>query len=500
MATEKERRPWQDESLTLPFYRQLYSAFYLGRLPPDPRAEEPLKFTHALMHQQFVESCTEWIARLNENTVAAQKWIAGEMEDEMVIMNMYDMAMRGDWAGLIKMPWVEDAVMKLTGESSIEDALYKYVGERTVEGAMEKFTGERTIEGAMDAVMSMSSEDMMSLVEVASGMISEISSEIKISDALEIVEGFISEDMFTSFGFHPPILDLPIRISPIVIAMLIGTTVDNFYYEVDHTTMEGLPFLENYHYEDGVQMARQSFWYENAEAILDRRHMRTGEKFRNLAIHRAPGEAGKMAGDMLSDIRNEKTPEYSNSLMIAFPYNTIVTPDCQSTVRSFYDFVPVLLWMIYCRRYGWPIDAYVSWIPRPPILSMLGELPLDQLFSRFIPMVTGMGITGLSIWIPKYNLTHLETTMETIGQEAIIPSPWFESPSAYIRYGMDLIRYPSSFIQSIRVYGQESQIRWPTEYPCPEKMIKSLDWADEQIKKARSEHPEWLTDSRGFAH
>ncbi|MDY6964834.1 MAG: hypothetical protein SVM80_02525 [Halobacteriota archaeon] len=473
MAQErKEKRPWQDETLTLPFYRQLYSALFLGRAEPDPRANKPLKLTQALGDHLNYESYQEWNARLNENTIAAEKYIAGELEKELEVVEKLNRVMQGDLTALMDAEMAEDLLIRATGEKTMEDALFKLTGQRSLEEAVDGMTADKTME----------------LMDVAS----QVLADVEVSDALGMIDDFLAVDMFTSYGFHPPIINLPIRIAPAVLTLLLGNSCDNFYYNMDPFTMECNPFLENWHYEDGVQMARQSFWYENALEILDRRHMRTGEKFRYLNVQRPPGEGGMMARDILADIRNEKTPEYNDSIMYAFPYNTIVTPDCQSATRSLYDFICTLLNMIFCRRLGWPIDAYVAWVPRPSIVQMGEQLPIDMLLPRFLPI-----FTGITAYIGKYNLTHLETTMETIGAEAVVPGPT-EAASAYVRYGMDMIRYPPPFVQSIRVYGQDAHMIDPTIYPCPEKKIMTIEEANNEIENARKEHPEWMTDIKGY--
>ena len=78
----KVRRPYQDESIILPCFRQLYSACYMGHAQGDPH-EEPVKYTQALMERSFLECMTEWLARLDENTLAAHKYITGELEAEI---------------------------------------------------------------------------------------------------------------------------------------------------------------------------------------------------------------------------------------------------------------------------------------------------------------------------------------------------------------------------------------------------------------------------------
>ena len=440
----KMRRPYHDETLIEPCHRQFYGAYTLGRGSGDMR-EEPIKLTQTLNQTIFYEAAQEWNARLVENTVAADKYISGELEEEA-------------------------------------KALQKALGLMDELGATEML--DRVQSGGAD---------------VAVGMIDEAAGMASSETVLDAIDELLTIDLFTSYGIHPPIIALPIRLSPAVITLLLGNTVDNFYNNMDTFTLENQPFIENWHYEDGVQKSRASFWYDNAEDILERRHLRTGEKFRYLCVQRPVGEGSAMTIDLLKDIRNEMTPEYADSTIYGFPYTTGITPDCQSASRSVYEFISTVIISVAAPTFGWPFNAYGSpaWLPRPGIIGMLlellGSISIDMVVPRFVSI-----LSGAAGWFPRYNITHLETTLEVIGSEKIPPMPT-ESSSSYIRYGMDRIRLPSSFIQSKRAYGQEAHIIAPTEYPVPEKQNTTIDDAISQIQKARGDHPEWLTDIKGFA-
>ena len=438
------RRPYHDETLIEPCHRQYYGACNLGRGTGDKR-EQPTKLTQTLNQTIFYEATQEWNARLVENTVAADKYISGELEQEA-------------------------------------KALQKALGLMDELGATEMLERAES-GGAQEAV----------------GMIDEAAGLASSDTVIEAIDDLLEIDMFTSYGIHPPIIALPIRLSPAVITLLLGNSVDNFYNNMDTFTLENQPFIENWHYEDGVQKSRASFWYDNAEEILERRHMRTGEKFRYLCVQRPVGEGSDMTIDLLKDIRNEKTPEYSDSTIYGFPYTTGVTPDCQSTSRTLYEFISTVIYSAAAPTFGWPFQAYGSpaWLPRPGIVSMLieliGSVSIDVIVPRFVSI-----LAGANGWFPRYNISHLETTLEVVGMEMIPPAP-MESSSSYIRYGMDRCRLPSSFIQSKRLYGQEAHVISPTEYPVPEKENMAISEAENQIKTARKEHPEWLTDIKGFA-
>ncbi|MDY6966276.1 MAG: hypothetical protein SVM80_09980 [Halobacteriota archaeon] len=430
----KEKRPYQDDTIVFPSLRQIYSACYMGHVSGDPH-EEPVKYTQALNEIIFYEGHTEWVSRLGENTIGADKLLSGQLEKEI------------------------EATKKL-------DALMSEMGVEEMIGEMETEEGIETVEKGIELVDE---------------------------TALEAIDEILEVDMFTSYGFHPPIVNLPIRLSPAVLVLLMGPSVDSFYNTIDVFSMENIPYLENWHYEEGIQTARTSLFYEHADDILERRHMRTGEKFRYLCVHRPTGEGEMMCVDIMRDIRNEVTPEYANSATFGFAYPVQWTPDCQSSTRSLWDMlVSMIDGAIVPTSLGWPFIPYVGWIPRPGLISMVQELPIDLILPRLVGI-----LSGVNFWLSKYNMTHLETTHEVIGQEMITPTT-LESSSSYIKYGMDRIRYPPSMVQSKRVYGQEAQMRPPTEYPLPENSIMAIDEAAEEIERARKEHPEWLTSVKGF--
>lgn len=430
----KEKRPFQDESIILPCFRQLYSACFMGHAPGDPH-EEPVKYTQALMERSFFECATEWIARLDENTIAAHKYITGELEAELEAARKMD--------GLMAATGVEDMVKEFEEGGDMD----------TVEAGME--------------------------------MVDET--------ALEALDEILTVDAFNTYGFHPPIINLPIRLNPSINVVLYGNDVDNFYNYMDSFTLENIPYLENWHYEDGIQTTRICYSFENAEEVLERRHMRTGEKFRYLCCQRPAVEGERMVKDITLDIRNEKTPQYSNSMMFGFAVSHFVTADAQFGSRSLFDIIATMLPMLACIKMGWPFVCYIGWLPeRPGLLAMAIELPIDMLAPRLISIML-----PVNFWFGKYNLTHMDTHMEVYGHETIIPTA-NESSSAYIRYGMDKIRYHPSYTQAKRVYGQEAQMRGGTQYPCPEKVIMSVEDAQKDIENARKEHPEWLTDAKGF--
>lgn len=435
-----KRRPLQDDTWMCPVFRHRYSACVLGR-PGDPH-EEPVKDTQALNERFMCESNEEWVARLAENTMAADKFAKGELVEEAKKLAM-------------------------------------------ITGKMGDF-------GVQEMAKDVSTGKMGGLEVMSKGMAMISQEEEELS-----MDEFIDPDMFNSYGFHPPLLNLPIRLTPALLMMMYGTSADAFYHIMDGISLEQLPFLDDWHYERGLQKFRMSYYYENAEGILERRHLRTGEKFRFLCCQRLANDGCAMIADILKDIRNEKYQEYASSPMYPNPLETLVFPDNQSVQRSLHDFlIPlatgIMPAMVKQKPKDMPPRTYNLWVPLPPLVESMFRMPPDLIASRGAEM-----LTGFNFFFARYNLTHLETTMEVVGQEMIIPTPE-ESSQSVIKYKEDKRKFPETFLQSKRAYGQDAHIRMPTKYPVPEKARMTNEEATEDIIRAREEHPEWLTGLRGI--
>ncbi|MDY6965597.1 MAG: hypothetical protein SVM80_06455 [Halobacteriota archaeon] len=432
----KDRRTLQDESITMPIYRHLYSACWIGHPPGDPH-EEPQKFTQTLAQRIMADSSNEWNLRFAENDMLMDKFAKGELTEVMETVEKLD--------ELMKEFGVEEAI---DGITSADDAVTE------IDKRVEEFS------------------DMT---------------------ALEAIDEILTSEALTTFILIPPVANIPLALIPAFYTLLFGPSADAFFNNLDHFTLEETGQLEDFHYEEGLLMARISYREENAMEILERRHLRTGEKFRYLCCQRPTGEGSLMVSDILKDIRNERMPEYANAPIFMHGYCSSTIPDaCQPSSRSVYELC--YLFPIYGqKRCGWPYQSYVGLVPVPGLFDLIfNNLPIDMIAPRMIGL-----FTSAEIWWSKYCLSHCAVGCELIGSETIPPLPT-ESVACYIRYGMDRTRYPPSMIQSKRVYGEEARIRGP--YPLPEKYTLSLDEAVEEIINARREHPEWLTDVKGFGN
>ena len=293
------------------------------------------------------------------------------------------------------------------------------------------------------------------------------------------------EDTGTGFGMFPPLFVMPIGVSPAALSMIYGERADMCWVCLDEFTLENLWAID-WHFEQGAQ-TDSLLWYvdEDWKLLTDRRHMRTGEKFRYLCVQRGFEEGVAMVTDILKDIRNEILPDFADSPLHYHGYVNNITLDAQYSSRSEFELIHLMNSYI-CTQIGFPYQSYTCFSPFPDLHAMTLQMPVDILPQRLLGM-----ITGKDLWMSNYTISHLETSHEFFGEEMIPPTS-NESLGSSIKHGMDKIVYPSSFKQSKYVYGQEAMCREPTEYPCPQKVVVPAADANKQIETARKEHPEWL--------
>lgn len=96
--------------------------------------------------------------------------------------------------------------------------------------------------------------------------------------------------------------------------LLYGDSCDVSFAIIDDFPPYELLFIFNGHLEDGIPV---DWWLVmQDEELLDRRHMRLGYKMREIPSRtKSLTDASKILIDILKDIRNERTPQFSDSLL-----------------------------------------------------------------------------------------------------------------------------------------------------------------------------------------
>lgn len=286
-------------------------------------------------------------------------------------------------------------------------------------------------------------------------------------------------------GIFPSIPIMPAKLIPSTLNQVIGMSADISWVCIDEFAMENL-WVASWHLEGGTQ-AHNDLWYLDSDwkPMLERRHMRTGEKFKFLCVQRPFLEGSGMVTDVLKDVRNEMHPEYSDGPFFYHGYVNNMTVDAQFTSRNGLE-ISHLMNMYITSKIGFPYQSYNCFLPLPNLYDLMTQLPPEAIPTK----VLGLYI-GTNAWMSNYILSHLETSLEVFGEEMIPPTA-IESFSSSFKCGSDNINYPATFKQSKYAYGQEAGCKEPTEYPCPQKALVTMDDAGKLIEKAREDHPEWL--------
>jgi len=428
------KRPFQDETLFGPCQKNFYNRTTLGR-PGDPR-EEPIKYTQSINDSMHLDVCTEWIARVPAACHLSKLISNDELESEVEATNKIS------------------EFMEATG-----------VSEDFIKG---------TIDSGADSALATAESKL---------------SELGEDTALDMVGELLTEDMEIEYGIFPPVIPIPQRVMPAAMSIIYGQSSDVVYYHLDQYTNEYLWTWFD-HVEDGLKVTGHGDFahYDFQHVFAERRHLRTGEKLKFITVQRPAAEGLGMVSDILKDLRNEVSPEYAlDPLYIQSVTSALSTGYAQYPSRALLEVIHFLYyWSGGSLLRGFPFWSYTTLYPVPGVMDLLLQLPLDMLGPRFIGL-----FGGVNGWLPNHSLTHLESRFEVFG-DMVIPPTYNESVGAYFTYGMDAPRYPTSFKQSKYLYGQDAQVRMPTDYPVPEREVMTIAEAEDAINKAREEHPDWI--------
>ncbi|MHA1230286.1 MAG: hypothetical protein ACTSPQ_06535 [Candidatus Helarchaeota archaeon] len=207
---------------------------------------------------------------------------------------------------------------------------------------------------------------------------------IRMKEGIQIskmtVSGELKEPSKTlCYMLHPSIVPCRADLMVGTMKLLYGESVDVSFILIDDDTRE-IAFIVNSHLEDGIPV--DFFIIERNDETLDRRHMKLGYKLRDIPKKSKTLEkCGASIIDVLYDIRNERTPQWSNSTYltaqswISCAINIIIECTGFQTHGLFWDGVNAK------RRYKLK-DDYCRFYPYPPLLNTLFMMQRPQYIGR----------------------------------------------------------------------------------------------------------------------
>jgi len=195
-----------------------------------------------------------------------------------------------------------------------------------------------------------------------------------------VMEGKLPEpEKSMVFMLHPPIVSTRTDLMQGTMKLLYGESMDCSFQIVNDNTNE-LFFVFNAHLEDGIPV---DWWIVGSDDdIMDRRHMKLGSRLKDIP-KKAKNftNAGVKALDVLGDIRNERTPQWSTSAYIgsiswlSTAVNIIFEISSHESHGLFHDAVNAK------RLFGQP-DFLAGFTPWPPLLRTMFMMARDNYVLR----------------------------------------------------------------------------------------------------------------------
>jgi hypothetical protein len=189
-----------------------------------------------------------------------------------------------------------------------------------------------------------------------------------IQTAKDVIEGKIANpEKIIGFTLFPPGGFIRADMQQGSMKLLYGDSVDISYVGVRDDTGE-TAFILNGHLENGIPV---DWWMMSHEdEIFDRRHTKYGIKLRDIPKKfKGLDEAGWKIRDILLDIRNERTPQWTESTyQIGVGYGSMMHLAYE---MSNYEGFGRIFDMIAAKRiYGMP-DVGFTYIPMPQLIQMI---------------------------------------------------------------------------------------------------------------------------------
>ncbi|HUY00615.1 MAG TPA: hypothetical protein VMV49_13735 [Candidatus Deferrimicrobium sp.] len=139
-----------------------------------------------------------------------------------------------------------------------------------------------------------------------------------IMTSRELMSGKVTHpDKTLLYAFFPPVITLSVDLQQGVNKLLYGESTSTAFCLVNDITRE-IAFILCSHQETGIPV---DWWVTGPDdELLDRRHIKYGMKLRDIpkkikSVHKV----GELLMDVLKDIRNERTPQFSAASFVVCP-------------------------------------------------------------------------------------------------------------------------------------------------------------------------------------
>ncbi|MHA1265418.1 MAG: hypothetical protein ACTSRS_09310 [Candidatus Helarchaeota archaeon] len=236
-------------------------------------------------------------------------------------------------------------------------------------------------------------------------------------------------DRVLSYFFFPVVFCIRGDLQAGTTKLLFGESTDTTFILLDDFGEGEIGLMFNCHMEDGIPIDWWLIDRENEPDVLERRHIKLGFKLKDIPVKISSlFKSGERVIDILRDIRNERTPQWSQSTYhvclcwMSAACNLGVEISNHESFAGVYDALTAKpRWHLF--------DNYVALVPWPPLIPTflhLGRGPfikrLAGLFCEDYLYLQGIGDYWIS-WMQKDIPEIYEITMRKRLEEVGVPYP-----------------------------------------------------------------------------
>lgn len=207
-----------------------------------------------------------------------------------------------------------------------------------------------------------------------------------ITTAQAAIQGDIKElEKIFSYFFFPPVLEIRIDLQQGTSKLLYGDSVDVTYICLNDATGK-FGFLLNCHGENGIPVD----WYlvNGEDELMERRHMKLGFKLGETYLKtKNLSQTGARSIDILKDIRNERTPQWSNAAYYTIIVWGLGVSNAGLEISNFEN-IAYLHDGVNYKQWGFP-DACFLFYPWPAFIKVLFDMDRPVFTKRFTGLTSG---------------------------------------------------------------------------------------------------------------
>jgi len=209
-----------------------------------------------------------------------------------------------------------------------------------------------------------------------------------VDTAKLIMEGVLEGTHIVNYSLSPPFYTIRNDLQSGSQKIIYGSSCDSTFVicnTFDDKKRE-IGFLMNCHLEDGFPI---DWWtISKDDELLDRRHMKLGMKLRDLPAKGDYEFIGKRTLEILKDVRNERTPQWSSSAYFVGPCRMTGVMNCLLELSNYELFFHI--YNSYNTKRLYKLNDWLFYYyPFPSLLYQTTFVEQSQFILRVLGLTTG---------------------------------------------------------------------------------------------------------------